>query len=63
MKKSIKTTRFHNLGYAKEAPKTWSFYHVEGDYIASIGAKYTSQIELLADAQRFAEERGYDSAS
>lgn len=53
----MKKTRFTQLGYKLEAPKQWSIYDLETG--ASIGPKYTSEIELLADLPRFAFERGY----
>lgn len=53
----MKATRFSMLGYKKEAPGQWSFYDLATN--ASIGTKYTTQLELLADINRFAEERGY----
>lgn len=53
----MKATRFSMLGYKYEAHKQWSFYDLTTN--ASIGPKYTSEIELLADTNRFAVERGY----
>lgn len=53
----MKATRFSMLGYKREAPGQWSFYDLATN--ASIGPKYTSQGELLADVNRFAGERGY----
>ncbi len=53
----ITPTRFWGLGYKCEAPNTYSFY--DTDTKASIGPKYTSENELLADVYRFATERGY----
>jgi hypothetical protein len=50
-------TRFPNLGYALEAKSQWSFYDIENR--ASIGCKYRTLTELLHDAFRFANERGY----
>jgi hypothetical protein len=55
----MKTTRFSNLGYKKEAPNQWSFYDMSTN--GSIGAKYKTERELLADCARFAKERGYDA--
>jgi len=54
----MKSTRFDMLGYKREANKQWSFYDLATN--ASIGPKYTSELELLADLNRFATERGYN---
>jgi hypothetical protein len=54
----MKKTRFANLGYKREAPGQWSFYDITTG--GSIGSKYSTQIELLADVERFANIRGYD---
>lgn len=54
----MKKTRFENLGYKKEALNQWSFYDLET--MASIGPKYHSKDELLADLYRFATERGFN---
>jgi len=55
----MKATRFSMLGYKREANKQWSFYDLATN--ASIGPKYISERELLADVNRFAEERGYSN--
>lgn len=54
----IKNTRFTQLAYTCEAPKQWSI--IDKETSAAIGSKYTSEIELLADIERFANERGYN---
>ena len=50
-------TRFPGLSYKKEAPGQWTF--IDDSTNGAVGPKYPTQIEILADAQRFAEERGY----
>jgi len=62
MKKKI-ATRFKDLYYSCEGPAQWSFYEKhENYYFASIGPKYKSRVELLADMRAFAEERGFEPA-
>ena len=62
----IKNTRFETLQYTCEAPNQWTFLdavstkETNSGLPVPVGAKYTSEIELLSDAQRFAEERGYN---
>lgn len=55
---NILNTRYTRLGFALEARGQWSFYDKETH--GSIGGKYTTKIELLADVERFAISRGYD---
>jgi len=59
MKQTTKITRYPGLGYKCEAPKQWSFYDLETG--GSIGMKYPDRHELLADIDRFAKERGFES--
>lgn len=54
----MKKTRFPQLGYKIEAPGQWSIYDLETS--ASIGPKYKSERELLADLGNVAAIRGYD---
>jgi hypothetical protein len=49
-------TRFSNLDYCKLDKKTWQF--VDANTGQQIGPHYPTKEELLADAERFAEERG-----
>lgn len=50
-------TRYAGLGYRKDAPNLWRF--VDRETNASIGAQYRTRVELLADVERFASERGF----
>lgn len=52
-------TRFENLGFAN-CGKYWTFCDLSSDIFAQIGQHYKNKMELLADMQRFAEERGFD---
>lgn len=54
-------TRFPGLSYKKEAPGQWTF--IDDSTSGAVGPKYPTQIEILSDAQRFAEERGYTPSS
>jgi len=62
MEWKYKKTRYENLFYRCEAPGMWAFYDYEKfyDHYAWVGQKYKTELELLADMQRFAEERGYE---
>lgn len=50
-------TRFAGLGYRMDAPGLWRFVDTETE--SAIGAQYPTKAELLADADHFATERGY----
>lgn len=54
----MKATRYNQLSYRREAPGQWSIYDNETG--GSIGPKYRTETELLADLNLFAETRGYE---
>lgn len=51
------STRFAGLQFAKITDGLWMFIDADGG--AQIGPQYARKEELLADLQRFAEERGF----
>jgi hypothetical protein len=53
---TIRPTRFPGLGYRDDG-HGWRFYDASTG--SAIGGVYCTRAELLADAQRFAEERGF----
>lgn len=52
-------SRFPHLWYGCEAPSQWTIYDNQDQQMASVGPKYKSKDELLADLERFAIERGF----
>jgi len=56
-------SRFPALWYACIAPGQWSIFDNSDGQMAQVGPIYGSRIELLADLQRFADERGFSSVN
>ncbi len=59
---SFTTTRFKGLGVAKWGVNHWFFVdttHDSTEGSPKIGASYKTKTEALADAHRFASERGF----
>jgi hypothetical protein len=65
MKQRLYNTRFASLQYTCEAPSQWTIVDAESTkdngFTVPIGPKYASKDELLADLERFATERGYNT--
>lgn len=60
----IHKTRFDRLGYANVCPGIWQFIDlIEPCAPAQIGRLYATKAELLADLERFAQERGFAEPS
>lgn len=60
---AARPTRFTGLGYRQDAPGLWRFVDTSwtpaDGMQCTIGPQYRTKAELLADAARFAAERGY----
>ena len=57
---SFTETRFKGLGVAKWGNAHWLFVDcMNREDVAKIGPSYRTKTEALADAHRFAGERGY----
>lgn len=61
---NARPTRYKGLGYIQVDATTWQFVDtLEPGHDAQIGAHYRSKAELLADVERFAQERGFEVKS
>lgn len=60
---NARPTRYNGLGYIRVDSSTWQFVDTLEDNDAQIGAHYRSKAELLADVERFAQERGFELKS
>jgi hypothetical protein len=54
---NARPTRFNDLGYRQDAPGIWRFVDMSTD--AVIGPAYRTKLELLANAEQFARDRGF----
>lgn len=60
MKVKIRPTRFQGLGYALWVE--WRVWDISTERPAPIGPHYKTKMELLADIDRLAQERGFSEA-
>lgn len=58
---TIHKTRFHELGYRKDAPKLWRIVDMSSG--SGVGPQYPTRAELLADLARYARSFGCDGAA